>query len=249
MERKRLTALKAGLVELSGGKFVKKGGFESSYVLTPLGRRLSRVRILGMVVDKFQSEDGNYATLTLDDGSETVRCKAFINVKLFDGLAVGDLVDVMGKIREYNGEVYVAPEVVRKVGANWETLRLLELKKAWKEQRGLVQKVRELQKHTSDLNELKALAAKEGLDADLVQAVLEAQELKIFEQEKQVEATNETRDKVLKLVEKLDTGEGADYDQLLKQSGFPEAQLDAAVNELLESGVCFEPKAGRIKKL
>jgi O6-methylguanine-DNA--protein-cysteine methyltransferase len=155
----------------------------------------------------------------------------------------------MGKIREYNGEVYVAPEVVRKVGANWETLRLLELKKAWKEQRGLVQKVRELQKHTSDLNELKALAAKEGLDADLVQAVLEAQELKIFEQEKQVEATNETRDKVLKLVEKLDTGEGADYDQLLKQSGFPEAQLDAAVNELLESGVCFEPKAGRIKKL
>jgi len=249
MERKRLTAMKAGLTELSGGKWVKKGGFESSYVMTPLGRRLSRVRVMGLIVDKWASDDGNYATLTMDDGNETARCKIFINTKLFDGFAPGDLVDVVGKLREWQGEVYIAPETVRKMQADWETLRGLELKAAYRAQRMLIIKVREMQKRTSDLNEIKALAAKKGLDADAVQSILEAQEMNIVEQEKEVQASTEVRDKVLKLVTQLDMGEGADYGGLLKQAGLPEPQLDAAVTELLESGVCFEPKAGKIKKL
>ncbi len=249
MERKRLTAMKAGLSELSSGKWVKKGGFESSYVITPLGRRLSRVRALGLIVDKWASDDGNYATLTIDDGTDTARCKVFVNVDMFNGLAAGDLVDVIGKLREWQGEVYVAPETVRKVPADWETLRMLELKDAYRKQRQLITKVKELQKQTSDLNELKTLATKLGLNMDAVTAILEAQELNIVEQEKEAQASTEVRDKVLKLVELIGGSEGADYDQLLKQSGLPESQLDAAVTELLESGICFEPKAGKIKKL
>ncbi len=110
MEIKRLTAQKAGIKEIINGKFVKKSGFESSYVLTNLGRRLSRVRVLGLVVDKFISPDEKYATVTLDDSTETLRCKAFVNVKIFDGLKNGELVDVFGKLREYQEEVYVMPE-------------------------------------------------------------------------------------------------------------------------------------------
>ncbi|MFH0830227.1 MAG: OB-fold nucleic acid binding domain-containing protein [Candidatus Aenigmatarchaeota archaeon] len=249
MERKRLTAMKAGLAELSSGKWVKKGGFESSYVLTSLGRRLSRVRVMGLIVDKWASEDGNYATLSLDDGNETARCKIFVNTKMFDGLASGDLVDVVGKLREWQGEIYVAPETVRKMTANWETLRMLELKAAYRAQKALIAKVREMQKHTSDVNEIKSLATKTGFDTDAVLAILEAQEMNIVEQEKAVQASSEVRDKVLKLVIQLDRGEGADYGDLLKQAGLPEQQLDDAVTELLESGVCFEPKAGKIKKL
>jgi RPA family protein len=249
MEKKRLTAKKAGLSELVTGKYVKKAGFESSYVLTSLGRRLSRVRILGLVVDKFESEDGKYATMTLDDGTETMRCKAFINISMFDVAKKGELVDLIGKIREYNGEIYVAPETVRKVPADWETLRALELKKTWAEQRGVIKKIRDLQKQSADRTELKALAKKFNIDAEDVDGILEADEMHIIEEEKRIAADGEVKEKVLRLISSLDTGAGADYSDILKQSGISENQVDAAVQDLLESGVCFEPKAGKIKKL
>jgi len=77
MDTRRLTAKKSSIVEIMKGRFVKKTGFESSYVLTNLARRLSRVRVLGLVVDKFISDDERYATITLDDGTDTIRCKSF----------------------------------------------------------------------------------------------------------------------------------------------------------------------------
>lgn len=244
-----MTAKKAGLAELATGKYVKKAGFESSYVLTTLGRRLSRVRVLGLVVDKFESEDGKYATLTIDDGTETLRCKAFINIRMFDVAGKGDLVDIMGKIREYNGEVYVAPEIVRKMGADWETMRALELKKVWAEQHRTIKQVRDLQKQSADRTELKALAKKLNIDPEDVDGILEADELHIIAEEKKIEAGGEAKEKILKLVTSLDTGNGADYAEMLKLSGLPEGQVDAAIQDLLESGMCFEPKAGKIKKL
>lgn len=249
MEKKRLTAKKAGLAELATGRYVKKAGFESSYVLTSLGRRLSRVRVMGLVVDKFESEDGKYATMTIDDGTETMRCKAFINIRLLDVVRKGELADVIGKVREYNGEIYVAPEIIRKAPADWETLRALELKKAYADQRNAIKKIRELQKQSADRTELKTLAKKFGVEAEDVDGILEAEELHIIEEEKRIAADGEVKEKVLMLISSLDRGAGADYTDILKQSGLPETQVDSAVQDLLESGVCFEPKAGMIKKL
>ena len=57
MEIKRITAKKASIGEIDNGTFVRKSGFESSYILTNLGRRLSRVNILGLIVDKFISPE------------------------------------------------------------------------------------------------------------------------------------------------------------------------------------------------
>lgn len=156
MDMKRITAKKASIGEIISGKFVKKSGFESSYILTNLGRRLSRVRVLGLIVDKFISTDEKYATVTLDDSTETIRCKAFINTKIFDGFGSGDMVDIFGKLREYNGEIYIMPEIIAKIEPNFEILRNLELEKIFREQREKIKKIRELQKQTSDLVEIKA---------------------------------------------------------------------------------------------
>jgi len=248
MEMKRLTAKKASLGEIANGKFVKKSGFESSYVLTNLGRRLSRVRVLGLIVDKFISTDERYATITLDDSTETIRCKAFINTKLFDGFGSGDLVDVFGKIREYNGEIYVMPEIITKVDANFETLRLLELEKIFKEQREKIKKIREVQKQTSDLAEIKA-AIKDLMPLEDAEGVLEAQEMIENSVEEKEVSANDIKNKILKLFETLDKGEGADYQDILIKSGFAEKDIDFAIQDLLESGICYEPHPGKIKKL
>jgi RPA family protein len=248
MDIKRITAKKAALSELSNGSFVKKSGFESSYVLTNLGRRLSRIRIMGLIVDKFTSPDDRYSTVTLDDSTDTVRCKAFVNVKIFDGFGGGDLVDMFGKIREYNGETYIVPEIVRKVHPNFETLRLLEMEKLFREQRDKIKKIRELQKQTSDVNELKA-TVKQFMGIDEAEGILEAQLLEDHETEEKVITSAEMKSKILNLIETLDKGQGADYQEILKKSGLSENDVDFSIQDLLESGVCYEPTPGKIKKL
>ncbi len=248
MEIKRLTAKKANAAEIVKGRYVKRPGFESNYVLTNFGRKISRVRLLGTVVDKFVSEDGNYATITLDDSSETIRCKAFVNTKIFDSVSTGDLTDVVGKIREYNGEIYIAPETIAVVtDKNFETLRLLELAKIWKEQKEKIQKLAELKKQTLDVNELKAIA-KPFMSGDDVESIIEAEEL-IGQIKEPADEKKEAKDVILKLIEDLDKGGGASYAEVLEKSGLDESTVDTAVQELLESGVCFEPKPGKIKRI
>ena len=248
MEMKRLTAKKTSIGEIINGKFVKKSGFESSYALTNLGRRLSRVRVLGLIVDKFISADEKYATVTLDDSTETLRCKAFINTKIFDGFGSGDMVDIFGKLREYNGEIYVMPEIIAKVEPNFEILRNLELEKIFREQREKIKKIRELQKQTSDLVEIKA-AIKDLMSLEDAEGILEAQEMiENSVEEKEVSATD-IKNKILKLIETLDKGGGADYQDILIKSGLAENDIDFAIQDLLESGVCYEPNPGKIKKI
>ena len=248
MEVKRLIAKKASIGEIDNGTFVKKEGFVSSYVLTNLGRRLSRVRVLGLIVDKFISPDERYATLTLDDSTDTIRCKAFVNTKIFDGFGAGDLVDIFGKIREYNGEVYIIPEIIKKANPNLETLRILELEKIFRGQRKKIKKIKELQKQTSDLNELKTVV-KQFMNLEDAEGILEAQKILENLADEKVANSAEIKSKILNLIEDLDKGKGADYQEILTKSGLPENDVDFAIQELLESGVCFEPTPGKIKKL
>lgn len=248
MERVRLTAKVASNKEIITGKFVKKSGFESSYVLTNLGRKLSRVRLMGVIVDKFISPDERYATATLDDSTETIRCKSFIDVKIINELNNGDLVDVFGRLREYNGEVYVMPEIIVKANPNLETLRMLELEKINREQKEKIEKVRELKRKSSDANELKELA-KQFMSVEDFESILEAEELIESEVEEKTVAVSEVKSRILKLIDSMNEGEGAKYSEILKKSGLPESDVDQAIQELLETGVCYEPHAGKIKRL
>jgi RPA family protein len=248
MEIKRLTAKKSSVKEIVNGRFVRREGFESSYVLTNLGRRLSRVRVVGLIVDKFITPDEKYATITLDDASDTIRCKAFVNIKIFDGFGRGDMVEVFGKVREYNEEIYIMSEIIRDVDPNFEILRMLELEKNVKKQKEKIKKVIEIQKQTSDLDEMKVLI-EEKIPFEEVEGIIEAQINLEESAEEESITSNEIKNRILKLIEEIDRGEGADYQEILKKSKFSENEVDFAVQDLLETGVCYEPKPGLIKKL
>jgi len=45
----------------------------------------------------------------------------------------GDTLQVIGNVREWNGELYVIPEVAKKVDSRWLLVRKLEIQNAWKE--------------------------------------------------------------------------------------------------------------------
>ena len=245
MERKRLTAIKTKIKPITTGKYVTQPGFEPNYVLTPLGIRLSRVRIIATVVDKFISETKKFASITLDDSSDTIRVKVW-NSLMLDDFKVGDIIDITGKVKEYQNEVFLAPEVLRNIeNPNWEILRELEVKKqeeAFNQKRSFVL---EYQKQTSDLVELKRLLKERfGINEDDVESIVNSQDISSNE-----EPEENMKELVLELIVSLDKGQGAEYSEIMEKAGLQEDVLDNVINNLLEEGTCFEPRPGKIKKL
>ncbi len=246
MEIKRLTAKKAGVSEITKGKFFKKPGFESNYVLTHLGRKLSRVRVLGLVVDKFANDDGSYSAITIDDSSDTVRCKFFGGAKIFSGIEVGDLVDAVGKVREYGGEIYIAPEIATKItDPNFETMRMMELALITKQQKEKIAAIKELKNKTSDMKEIKD-SAKTLMSEGDVETIIEAEGM--IEEALLKKKPKDAKETILNIISEYGQ-EGADYQVILAKSGLPEATVDMAVQNLLESGILFEPRPGKLKSL
>jgi hypothetical protein len=125
----RDTALKVRIKDITNGEF-KKGKSEwESYLLTPLNEEAGRVRVLATIVSKFKSDDGKYGVLTLDDATDTITSRAFDEgVQLIDSTREGDIVDVIGRVREYEDEKYINVESISKIAdPNWELVRKLEL--------------------------------------------------------------------------------------------------------------------------
>ncbi|MBU0898826.1 MAG: hypothetical protein KKB03_01500 [Nanoarchaeota archaeon] len=130
MTIQRMTAIKMNISDIVNGQWVKKEGFEPSFVVTSSGEEISRTRFLGTVVGKFVAEDGNFASITIDDSTDTIRAKTFKTAKPIDTVEIGDVIDMIGKIREYNAEIYMIPEIVKKIiDPNLELLHRLEINK------------------------------------------------------------------------------------------------------------------------
>lgn len=121
-----------------------------SYLTTPFGLIVNRARVLGIIIEikifRQDQTEGNmegtkkdYCYLVVDDGTETIRIKVWgddINKYKLPDLKIGDDVDIIGKIRNFNDEIYIMPEIIRKISdPNLELLRELEkieLKKLFK---------------------------------------------------------------------------------------------------------------------
>ncbi len=139
MPIQRQTAKKVRAVDLISGEWVKKEGMEPSYVITPAKENIARARIAGTVVGKFTSEDGNFSSITLDDSTASIRAKLWREIELLNTVQVGDLVNLIGKVREYEGEIYIVPEIITKITPDQETLFRLEVLELIKKRSGNVQ--------------------------------------------------------------------------------------------------------------
>jgi len=92
-------------------------------------RIVARVSIIGTVTDKFESlRDKKYASITINDGEDTIRAKTFGDgVDLLENINKDDIVKVIGFVRYFKDELYITPEIIKKVDARWLMLRKLEL--------------------------------------------------------------------------------------------------------------------------
>lgn len=214
----RSTAIKVRIKDIQEGEYVRAN---PNYVLTPCGERITRARVMATVVARFVSEDERYASITLDDGSDTISVRAFRDeVEFIKKIKEGDLVDVIGKIKEYEGEKYLTAECIRVIDdPNWELVRKLEL----------LLKEREKEKPGKE-----------------EETGIEVEEIKL---ESEDEEEKDKKLVILNLIEELDEGEGVKYITLLKESGFDEEELESVLTELMQEGEIYEPKIGRFKRV
>ncbi len=99
----RSTAKICNVKDLISNKFIKKEGWDPSYVLSEYGK-LMRINIIGVIVSK------NNNDCTFDDGTGKIIVRNFIdniNAK------IGDVVTVIGKPRIFNNEVFVNAEIIK----------------------------------------------------------------------------------------------------------------------------------------
>ena len=245
-QQKRQTAKLVDFNHLNSGKYFQREGFEPNFLLTPEGRRISRARTVATVVDRFINDDETYGSLTLDDGNDTLQVKFFNELELMDGLETGDVLEVVGKVREYQGQIYLDGEILREVRPEKELLHQLRLEKRkeeWNQIRDTVEQLNESGKSHDEIE--KEMAG--TLTADEVDSVLQSFNEK-FEENSEEGLENIERD-VLDAIQELDDGDGADYSDILDEVDEPEDKLEDTVNSLLSEGTCYEPKPGKIKKL
>ncbi|MEM4248644.1 MAG: OB-fold nucleic acid binding domain-containing protein [Candidatus Nanoarchaeia archaeon] len=216
--KKRLPSQKIWIKDVLTSNYFKGQGWDPSYIEFN-NAKISRVQFIATVVAKFLSEDGNYASITLDDGTETIRCKAFgPDVLKIRNLHIGSLVRFIGKIKEYNSERYVSPEIARELDdPNWLILHKLEL--------GI-----------PATGEPAPEEVKPQIDEQVAVEIIKEEDFSVQKQ-------------VLGIIKELDTGQGSDMAEVIARSKIEEDEARNIIIGLLKSGEIYEPRKGRLKVL
>lgn len=243
----RQTAKKVVAKDIVSGEWVKNEGMNPSFAVTGMGERVARARILGTIVGKFVSDDGNFGSVTIDDGTDTIRAKMFKELEPIEDAKIGEMIDMIGKVREYNGEIYVIPESMKSVkDPNMMTLRKIELLKKRKDMERTKKMVSENQgKNPEDLR--KELSEKQGIPSDIIDIYLKGPGGK-GEPEGQPEG--EKKDMKARVISVLkEENEGIVYSELIKRLDVKESEIESSINELLSEGICYEPSPGKIRMI
>lgn len=238
----RWNAYKISLKDITRGKYDEDG------YLSLNEKKVRRVNVIGDVVNKFISEDEDYGFLVLDDGTETLRVKSFEEtLPSIENVGEGDLCKVIGRIRKYEEEVYIVPEIVRKIeNINKMVLRKLELfeegdqkdieveESETKIEEGKSKEPKEDSKEKEEVKDLKSFKREEAGDED----------------EDEDEEGKDLEKEIKKIIRDLDENEkGVKIKTIIERSSFEKDEVEEKISDLMKNGEIFEPRPGKVRML
>jgi RPA family protein len=201
---KRNIAYKFRIGDLLIGKPVMDG---DRFSFLELGnRKIIRVNIIGNIIDKYESEgERKYIFFTLDDGSGQIKLKCFSDdVNRFKNVMQGQTVLVIGSLRNFNNETYIAPEIIREQDTKYLLIRKLEIEK-------------EKNKNIQPLAREQIVAVK---------------------------------DKILGIIKDAEKDGGIEIDMIIMNLREISSEIiNQEIKRLLEEGIIFEPRPGKIRWL
>ncbi len=169
-------------------------------------KKIIRINIIGNIIDKYESDgDKKYCFLTIDDGSGQIKIKFFgDDVNKFKGVSQGQTVLVIGNLRNFNNETYIAPEIIKEQDIKYLLIRKLEIEK--------------------EKNQNMKPLAKEQIIA--------------------------VKDKILDRIKEAEKDGGIEVDSIILtfRDVSPE-MINQEIKKLLEEGIIFEPRPGKLRWL
>lgn len=166
------------------------------------GKSVVRVNVIASIIDKFfQDGEKKFASVTLDDATGQIKAKVFgEDIEKFTNLNQGDTILCIGLLRSWNNEVYITPEIIKKLSPQFLLVRKLE----------------------SDLSAPKILSS---------------------------EKTAQLKDKILGMIKSSEKDEGIFIDKIIMETHEPPETINSEIKKLLENGLIYEPRPGKLRYL
>jgi len=211
--RKRETAYTVNIKDIITGEFVVMDGWDPNYVKTSFGLQVSRINVIGTVLEKQNN------SIDIDDGTGIINCRVFEPFTPFENINIGDLVMIIGKIREFNEEIYILPETCKKIPKEWFDYRKKE-----------IEKLKELFKQGKIKQEKKKISISLNNEVE--------------EKEKIKETLSE---EVISFMISEDQGDGVEKEKIIEM--FKNKNIEKVFEKILNNGDIFEVKQGMYKVL
>lgn len=231
----RATAIKIAIIELIKGEYIQEKEHNPNYLKTNDGRAVYRINTLGIIASK--DKVGSMTNLLLDDGTGQMIIRFFEENSYLENINLGDILVVIGKIRVFNNEKYISPEIAKKTSQEWLKIRLVELKSKINyltyvdlENKNLSQEIKNNPPKNQPKNIFDEKVADE-LEDEIV--IKDSLQLPI--------------DKILQLIKELDKGDGAIIEDVLEKSTVDDPER--ILEKLLEKGDIFQNQPGKVKVL
>ena len=216
----RYVAIKTTIKVLLEGEYKQENEETPNYLLTIGQEKIFRMNLMATILNK--EIQGNITNFLLDDGSGKINLRYFEESKILVKLNIGDVVLVIGKLRIYNQEKYISPEIVKKINPAWLKVRALKTKNIIEAPKIIVEKEEVV----------------ENVEEKLIEVVQE-------ENDKDVELL--PIQKVTELIKSLDKGEGVMIEEIISKS--PVNDTEKLLEKMLEGGEIFQNSPGKVKVL
>ncbi len=265
-KNQRQIAYKILLSTIIDHEYVIEKEQEPNYLKIASDIKIYRANIIAVVVGK--EKIGMITNYLLDDGSGKITARVFEESKAIKNVEIGDCIQVIGKIRIYNEEKYVSPEIVKKIDILWLKIRSFELKKAVKQKKDQ-NKEEEKEEVSIIINEKKTQKEKKEENKEIhkelslrsIKEKTENQKNKIKEQKEENQQNNKKEDndnniiedlslpseKIIRLIKEMDKGSGVFIEELIEKS--PLDDTEKIIQKMLEHGDIFQNLPGKVKVL
>ena len=239
--RERQTAYVVTAESLQNGRYEKSPGeFEPNYVILQDSRKVSRINLIAAIVAI--TEEPTFKSFIIDDGTAKMSARIF-DKELFQDIEIGDLVLLIGRPREFGSEIYLVPEIMKKMqDPKWVEHRKLLLSKIIP----LKTTNNTTQKEETEVIEVDNTQTDNTNTLTSPSQSQENKEVDEVNEEAPASVAAETSEEdIIETIRKLDKGEGVFIEDLTQTTKNSEKQI----KNLLEQGEIFEIKPGRVKVL
>lgn len=256
----RHIAQKITIATITGGTYIKEDDDTPNFLLTQNNEKIYRVNVMGIVINK--ETIGSITSLLLDDSTDTLTLRSFEPNEKLDSIEVGTPVLVIGKVRMYNGSLYLTSEIITKIDPAWLKVRSCELTKSTLNidtlnENSIQQNTKEkiLNQNNSN-NEISPELTGENEDIKDTKTNTISTRSNVTPNVEDFSIKEETHlgeddllptEKIMALISELDTGDGVAIDEIIEKSTI--VDVENIIERLIKNGEVFNNLPGKVKVL